>query len=175
MCSSDLGKHKPWELEQPVLDQIWAEVLTMAVTEQLFLDPELEAEAVAVQQSALERDDREGLVRAYLEEPLPLDWEGRGLAERMSWYLTPSSVRAGVKAPVRRDQTSNMEIWCECFGEPKQRLTRKESVAISSIMARIPGWERLQKTVRRGPYGPQYVYRRLPEAGPRPGRIKNES
>lgn len=159
------GKHKPWELEQPVLDQIWAEVLTLAVTEQLYLEPELEAEAAAVQRDALEQDDREGLVRAYLEEPIPPDWDGRSLGERMSWYQTPTLARGGEKKLVRRRQTSNMEIWCECFGEPRQRLTRKDSFAISAIMARIPGWER-QNTARRGPYGPQTIYQRLPEASP---------
>ncbi len=59
-----------------------------------------------------------------------------------------------------------MEIWCECFGEPRQRLTRKDSFAISAIMARIPGWERLPKAVRRGPYGPQMIYQSAPEAKP---------
>ena len=158
------GKHKPWELEQPVLDQIWAEVLTMAAAEQLFLEPELETEAAAVQQIALETDDREGLVRAYLEEPIPWDWDTRGLGQRMSWYQTPSYARSGEQKLIRREHTSNMEIWCECFGEPKQRLTRKESCEISAIMARVAGWQRQQKTARRGPYGPQIIYRRLPEA-----------
>ena len=129
----------------------------------LILPPGLEEEARDQQRQALEQDDREGLVRAYLEDPIPTDWDMRDLTQRISWYLTPHISRRDVKEMKQRDRTSNMEIWCECFGEQKQKLSRKESADISAIMSRIEGWEKQEKPIRRGPYGIQRVYRRKTE------------
>ena len=157
---------KPWELSPEEVDQIWAEALILASDEQLFLEAELEPEARRLQQEALERDDREGLVRDYLETLVPTDWHLRSYCERISWYLTPTSSRKDVRNLTRRDRTSNMEIWCECFGQPKQELTRRESAAISAIMARIPGWERSASSTTRGPYGTQRFYFRSPAPEP---------
>lgn len=154
------GSRKPWELDQATLDQIWVEALLLAGRESLYLDPELEGRAREAQREALERDDREGLVRAYLETPIPRDWDRRDYGERVRWYLTPTLARSGETDLIPRERTSNLEIWCECFGEAKQRMSKKDSSAINAIMTRIEGWEKQASTARRGPYGPQRVYAR---------------
>ena len=156
--SGDSGKH-PWDLDDYTIHQIWAETL-MWYGWDLILPPGLEEEAREQQRQALEQDDREGLVRSYLEDLIPTDWDLRDLCGRMSWYVTPTSARRDVKELKQRDRTSNMEIWCECFGEQKQKLGRKESADITAIMSRIEGWEKQEHSARRGPYGLQRIYER---------------
>lgn len=154
------GSRKPWDLDPQTVRQIWLEAAMYAPEEPLYLTDALTRDAEQVQREALEQDDREGLVRAYLESPLPADWERRSLLQRMSWFQTPSSARAGSEGTRRREQVSNMEIWCECFGRPKQELSRRDSAALNAIMARIDGWQRDQQLKYRGPYGLQRVYSR---------------
>ena len=154
------GPRKPWDLDPQTVRQIWLEAAMYAPEEPLYLTDALTRDAEQIQREALEQDDREGLVRAYLESPLPADWERRSLLQRMSWFQTPSSARAGSEGTRRREQVSNMEIWCECFGRPKQELSRRDSAALNAIMARIDGWQRDQQLKYRGPYGLQRVYSR---------------
>ncbi|MEG0900469.1 MAG: virulence-associated E family protein, partial [Oscillospiraceae bacterium] len=67
------GKYHPWELTE--VDQIWAEAVTRYNEgEELFLKGEIAAEAVVQQRSAMEGDDRDGLVADYLDALLPENW-----------------------------------------------------------------------------------------------------
>jgi hypothetical protein len=59
-----------------------------------------------------------------------------------------------------RTEVSNMEIWCECFGRPKEDMKPCDSYAISAIMAHIEGWSKTGKYARLPIYGKQRVYRR---------------
>ena len=141
--------------------QIWREAAGLTYEEPLWLPRELEQAAETAQREALERDDREGLVRDYLDKPIPTDWEGRSLGDRLAWYQAPTiSLRENRLPLVPRTRTSNMEIWCECFGKLRQDLTRRDSTAITAIMARIEGWEKTGYSVLCGPYGTQRLYRR---------------
>lgn len=158
------GKYKPWDLDEETVKQIWMEAASFADTETLYLPPELVPAAEEVQRGALELDDREGLAREYLDTPLPKDWAVRSLADRLAWFQMPTSARRGVEVAGPRDKVCCMEIWCECFGKPRQELTRRDSSDIVAIMARIPGWERLDKSVRLSIYGIQRIYRRIPPA-----------
>ena len=53
--------------------------------EKLHLAPDLETLAKSEQREALESDEREGLVREYLETLLPEDWDGMDLFDRRSF------------------------------------------------------------------------------------------
>ena len=151
---------KPWELDRETIEQIWSEAMHGFLEEPLYLSPELEQAAAETQRQALEQDDREGLVRAYLDVPLPIDWGGRSISERVGWYLAPSLTRDD-RLPTRpRKRVSNIEIWCECFGKNRQELTRKESSQLAAIMTRIEGWEKQETAIQRGPYGSQRFYQR---------------
>jgi len=73
---------KAWQMTTEDVQQIWAETLVYYRTgEKLYLEGG-EAKAAALEQAnALETDEREGLVRAYLETPLPENWEELSLYE----------------------------------------------------------------------------------------------
>ena len=69
-------KHS-WDLTPELICQIWAETLVYVKQgEKLYLSAELEALSKAEQREAMESDEREGLVRLYLDTLLPEDWDG---------------------------------------------------------------------------------------------------
>lgn len=154
------GKHKPWELDADTVRQVWAEVMELAEAgEKLYLPHDLEAYAQAEQRDAMEQDDREGLVRQYLDILLPNGWRDMDIYGRKNYISDPDDMTAE-KGTNRRETVSNIEIWCECFGKPKADLKPSDSYAISAIMARIEGWERTPCTMRDRFYGKQRVYKR---------------
>lgn len=135
------GKYKPWDLID--VDQIWAEAIERyRLGEELFLKGELAEEAVSQQRDAMEADDREGLVAEYLETLLPEDWEGMDLYQRRN-FLSGSDfgdeTRVGT---IRRNRVCNLEIWCECFGRPREAIRKSDSYEIEAILNKIGGWEK---------------------------------
>lgn len=117
------GKYKAWELDDDIVAQIWAEVKVIArAGEKLYLPPELEEFAKDEQRAAMECDDREGLVVEYLDMLLPEGWD------EMDVYRRRDYVR-DVDDPTRKEgvtkmmEVSNIEIWAECFGKPKEDMS----------------------------------------------------
>lgn len=154
------GKRKPWQLTVEEVRQIWAEILLLVDNgEKLYLDNDLEAHAQREQNDAVEQDDREGLVKEYLERLLPDNWDSMDEFDRKNYlrdYSKPNQPE-GVKV---RETVSNLEIWCECFGKPKEDIKPSDSYAIAAIMLRIDGWERLNGRISVPGYGQQRAYRR---------------
>ena len=152
------GSKHSWDLTPEVICQIWAEALVYVKQgEKLYLSAELEALSKAEQREAMESDEREGLVRLYLDTLLPTDWDGMDIFERRG-FLSGSDF-GEIKKPgmVKRTQVSNMEIWCECFGKKRANIRRTDSNELTAILARL-GWKRLDSKVRIPLYGPQYVF-----------------
>ena len=154
------GKYKPWDLNQDTVDQIWAEVMKIAEGgEKLFLEAELEVLAQEEQKKAMEEDEREGIVRTYLETLLPEKWDNMDIHDRRNYLedVTDPIRPHGVK---RREIVCNYEIWCECFGRPKDTLTKQDVYLLSVIMMHIEGWTRVEKKIKIPPYGWQRYYLR---------------
>lgn len=155
----------PWDLDQSVFDQVWAEAkVRFECGENLWLEGGLSAEADRMQTLAMERDEREGLVEAYLETLLPPDWDSMDVGQRRA-YLNYYSASNPPKDSVRRTHVCNMEIWVECFGRDSASLTRRDSYDISTIMASMLMWRPLgggyARERRRFPiYGLQRGYER---------------
>ena len=156
-------KHS-WELSSEDIRQIWAEVLVyVKAGERLYLDGKMEDTAKSEQREAMESDEREGLVREYLDTLLPEKWDDMDLFERRNFLYGEDFGKPDLVGTVRRMSVSNMEIWCECFGKERANLKRMDSGEISAIMARIGGWDSGRKKERISLYGPQWVYRRVPK------------
>lgn len=135
------GKHHPWELAE--VDQIWAEAIKRYHEgEELFLTGKVAMDAYAMQQDAMESDDREGIVADYLDTLLPEDWDEMDLYQRRSFLGGSEFDGAGLKGTVARERVCIMEIWCECFGKERQNLKRTESYELESILNKIPGWKK---------------------------------
>lgn len=154
------GKRKPWELDEDTVKQIWAETVVYAKAgEKLYLPPELEDYAKEEQRAAMERDDREGLVQEYLDMMLPDNWDSMDVYKRKEYVRDADDPMRPI-GTVRRMEVSNMEIWCECFGKPKEDMKPSDSYALSAIMERMDGWSKTGKARVLPIYGKQRIYRR---------------
>ena len=99
---------KPWELTTEDVQQVWAEVLChVKAGEKLYLNSELERLAKAEQSEAMEQDEREGLVRSYLETLVPRNWYSLEIWQRRNFINEPTDPTqpAGV---CRRDVVCNI-------------------------------------------------------------------
>ena len=143
-----------WEMTEEEIRQIWAEALVRYKEgEPLHLDNELAGMALKEQQIAMEVDEREGMVRDYLEMPLPERWDKMDIFDRRNYIC--GSEFGGEREPGvrRRERVCNMEIWCECFGKERGNLKRQDANEISAIMANIEGWKKADNKVRFPIYG----------------------
>jgi hypothetical protein len=128
-------------VELKEIDQIWAEALcAYRKGEELFLKGD-EAQIAKYEQAyAMEGDDREGLVREYLEKLLPENWNSMNLYERRN-FLSGGDFGSAATGTAKRKLVCPMEIWCECYGNDSGNLRRADSYEITSIMARIEDWK----------------------------------
>ena len=161
------GYKHSWQLTREEIDQIWAEALYYVNSgEKIYLDSDLDALAQEEQREALQTDEREGLVREYLDKLLPEDWETMDLAERRGFLRGDAFTGGNRVGTVRRNTVCALEIWCECLGRESGAIRRSDSNDIFSMLARI-GWKKAETNslgVRRLPlYGPQRCFDR-PEA-----------
>lgn len=156
------NNRKPWEATQEVVDQIWAEVIELCNKgEKLYLeDEEVKQYALKEQNEAMEHDEREGLVREYLDTLLPVDWDTMDEASRIDFLSDKEHLmhKVGTK---KRLTVSNIEIWCECFGKRKEDIKPQDAYIIKTIMMHFTDWTRTDERVRIPIYGQQRLYKRL--------------
>lgn len=155
------GKYKPWDMTKELVDQIWAEAMVLAKAgEKLFLDASLEAFAQEEQREAMQQDDREGIVREYLDMLLPETWDEMDIYRRRDYFRDVDDPTRP-KGTVKRTEVSNIEIWCECFGKAKEDIKPVDSYAISAIMKRLKDWQRSDNRRTIPIYGRQRIYTRI--------------
>ena len=155
------GRLSVWDMTKETRAQIWAEAaMYTAEGEVPYLTPEMAKEAERMQQEAIEYDDREGEVVEYLDTLLPEDWYDWDLQKRVDFFQQRDVLDANVECTMKRTRVCAREIFCECWGRPKNAWKRQDSYDITAIMARIPGWERVGKEDRIPGYGHQRVYTR---------------
>ena len=132
---------KAWHLTD--VDQVWAEaIVKYRAGEELFLKGEDAQMAFSQQADAMESDDREGLVRDYLERLLPENWSGMDIYERRS-FLNGSEFGGSLSTEtIRRARVCTMEIWCECFGKDGVNMKKIDAYELNGIMAKIEGWKK---------------------------------
>jgi len=148
------------EMEELDVDQVWAEAVTYYREGfPTYLDKKRDAETIAWltdrQAEHTEENSLAGMIRDFLEMPLPEDWEERDIPARRA-YLdgfdgdTPQGTR-------KRDRVSVIEIWCELLGKDKASLDKKASRDIGAILENTPGWRRAGR--KRIPlYGLQRIF-----------------
>ena len=146
-------------------DQIWAEALWhWNHGEKLYLEDRLREEAEKIQRSAMEEDDRQGLVEEYLNRRLPAAWTDMEIYERRLW-LGGQDLMARGKGVIRREAVSNIEIWSECFGNDPMKMKSQDAYAIAAIMTKIDGWDKTGRRQRLPFYGMQRLYARMERNG----------
>ena len=156
------GIYKPWDMTEETRSQIWAEAFERYNTGERCGDLYGEALAIAnnEQRLAMEQDDREGIIKEYLDTPIPENWYNMDLGARRDFLDMDGSKLSGDsrKGTVRRTYISNMAIWCECLGRPRTSIQKRDSYELAEIMARL-GWKKTGRQMRIDPlYGNQYTY-----------------
>lgn len=151
---------KTWNFTPEFRAQFWAEAKEIWKSgEKLYLEGDVLAEAEKMQQSAMEVDERVGMVEEYLNTMLPDDWDSMDLFQRRN-YLNGSEFGSPAhEAKELRTEVSNAEIWCECFGKSLQELKPTDSYSIAALMSQIGGWERTTTIKRQPIYGRQRLYK----------------
>ena len=138
---------KPWQISGEDVLQVWAEAKAVYESgERLYLEGEVAAMAASEQAEAMETDDREGLVRTYLDTLLPENWDSMSLYDRRNFLNGSEFGEERQTGTVRRMMVCNMEIWCECFGRESSALKKIDSYEISGIMRKIEGWGKYTET-----------------------------
>lgn len=132
--------------------QIWAETMILvAEGETSYLDAAMELEAAKMQREAIEYDDREGDVIDYLETLLPADWYSWDMAKRVDFFQQRDVLDVKVDCTMRRTKVCAREIFCECWGRPKNAWKRQDGYDIARHHGEDP---RLGKD-RQGSEGPR--------------------
>ena len=151
---------KRWHFTKEERDQIWAEAKAIYESgEKLYLEADMIKEAEKVQQSAMEVDERQGMVEEYLDTLLPDGWENMDIYARRS-YVNDKSDPTRPNGVAVKTVVSNAEIWCECFGRNLSEMKPADSYAIAALMTQVDGWERTNDRCRQPMYGRQRLYRR---------------
>ena len=161
----DNALEKPWDMPKEDVLQIWAEAkyyYDHGEGEKLCLPPEIEEEAFAAQEEALETDDRQGLLENFLDTPIPANWYTLPIQTRkMEMELILSGMREVlVENAQLRKRVCAAEVWIELFGKDKADLDRKNSNEIIGMLSIAKGWKRVGKQ-RCNSYGTVICFERI--------------
>lgn len=159
----DVGKHKPkkniWNDLPAEVDQIWAEaVMRWRIGEPLYFEkPEMEELARAEQEKHREANVKEGIIKGFLELPVPKNYNSMDLgARRMFWNGNAHNVET-----VPRKKTCAAEIWCEAFGGNILLMKRADTLEINQILENLPGWRRNKSNRSYGYCGQQKGFEKV--------------
>lgn len=147
-----------WEDLPEEVDQLWAEAVTLWKNhEPLFFPPAIEALAEQERERHREGNIREGIIHDFLEKPVPDNYDTMSLVSRRSWW--GGNCTEG--APVPREKTCALEIWCECLGGEPRNMRRADTREINQIMDNMPGWTRNKSMRRYGYCGKQRGFEKI--------------
>ena len=150
------GAKSIFEISDDTVDQIWAEAKAVYdLNEKLYLSKEAEAMAKQEQRNHRDEDERTGIIEAYINRRLPVNWDSRPLETRQI-FLDSSDV-----GTEERQYLCVAEIWAECLGKPLTDMDRYKTRGINEIVRGLEGWQ-FQKSPRNfSIYGKQKYYKRL--------------
>lgn len=150
-----------WRDLDPEIDQLWAEAyVRWQAGEPLYLTGAIEEAAKAKQEEHREASSREGIVREFMERPVPDDWSKWPLDKRRMFW---GGVTMGSDSPhlVPRDRICALEVWCEAFGGSVKEMKNTDTRELNAIMAATPGWQKIGGTLHFGPYGTQRGFTKI--------------
>lgn len=141
-----------------VVGQLWAEAhYYFMLGEELMLDGAMEIEAGVQQERYKESNPKEGLIREFLDRPVPFDWDKRDMKARAVYWLNEFGSGKDERL-VPRDRVCAVELFVEALGGDLRFMKRSDTVEINGILDGFRDWKKEVKAVRFGPYGPQKGY-----------------
>ncbi len=135
-------KKSLWEdFTQNEIDQVWAEAkVRWEKGEKLWLDPDMEKEAIKRQEKHTEESAKAGLIQEYLDTLLPANWDDLDIGARRR-YIHGTEFGDGAEGETVRDRVCAMEIWVELFEGDAKQLHPMQAREINDILRRMPGWK----------------------------------
>lgn len=160
----DTGEQKitksVWKDLDPEVDQLWAEAFVRwQAGEPLYLSGEVEDAAKEKQEEHREASGREGIVRKFIERPVPEDWSKWMLDKRRMFWGGVSTGAESINL-IPRERVCALEVWCEAFGGNIKEMKNTDTREINAIIAATPGWKKATGAVHFGPYGTQRGFKK---------------
>lgn len=149
------GNHMADKLTDALVDQIWAEALCCYQQgDKWYLADKVEAMAREVQAEHTEISDKTGLVQAFVDTEVPLNWDAMTLEERKTYWAEDFD---GADKPetTLRTKVCAIEVWCELFNGDAKAYTRQQGRELNDILKTLPGWEQKQSVNFGAGYGRQ--------------------
>lgn len=148
------------DLTPEIVDQLWAEALTLFLAgEELYLSGKASIIAEEKQELHTEDNAKAGLIREFLDTPLPPEWPDMDIADRRL-FLHGEFEKEPIEDGSRRDKVCVAEVWVELFGKDLGQLKPIESREISDILRSLRGWEPYAKAGGRMKFGRHYGQQR---------------
>ncbi len=156
-----LSVTKKWDGELDVA-QVWAEVLTFADTQLLYMPVEIEELAERKQEMHLDvSEEKLGLVEEFLNMRLPENWDSISQYEKHSFILNYNTMPEIEKLKcVPRVQVCSLDIWTELFNKSRSDIDKNSTREVTRILKRL-GWKEIgtKKTI----FGKQRVWKKNPK------------
>lgn len=132
------------------VDQLWAEAVTrFRLGEPLYLPAELEKAAREEQEAHREYSPREGVIRDFIDQPIPADWSSWSL-ERRRMFWSGGIVDKDNLPLVRRDRICALEIWCEALESDQRFMKYQDTQEVNGILSMLEGWGKMKNPARFG-------------------------
>jgi predicted P-loop ATPase len=145
------------DLTSDIVAQIWAEAkVRYTLHESLILPKKLEEEAERRRAAHTERDPLQGQIEAFLDKPVPTDWQGWDASRRAMYWGGGS--RTEIQT-IPRDRVCAAEIWRECLGN-RIPISKTDARRINEILSGLDGWEPAGLQRFGGEYGRQRGFKR---------------
>lgn len=145
------------EWDEDYVKQIWGEAVQIwRAGEKLYLPHDLEEEARRIQEIYEEEDPRRGVIESYLDRLLPENWEDLDIYSRREW------LQSEAVGTVERETVTAYEIAVEALGYSAERMERRVTYEIRSIMLQLKEWRHQgSNRITTKLYGRQKFYRRI--------------
>lgn len=138
------------------VDQVWAEAyIYWQLGEQLHLEGEAEEKAKEIQETYSESSVKEGIIRDFIEKPIPVDWNSYSIGRRLMYWRGEFNDDKSVIETKPRDRICAAEVYVECLNGELKYIRRQDTNEINAIISKIPGWIKSDKPLRFGCHGLQ--------------------
>lgn len=143
-------------MTQTEIDQIWAEALEIfKAGENLFLEADIEKEAMKRQDKHTEESSKEGLIREHLDLLLPENWSELDVGARRR-FIHGSELGVLTEGSFKKERVCAMEIWVELFQADPKQMTSMQAREINDILRKLEEWEPYSKGTGKLKFGKNY-------------------
>ena len=159
ICKKDIKKNLWTDLTQEEVNQIWAEAMHFYNKgESLYLEKEIEEYAKKEQDKHTEGNHLEGIIREYLEIPLPKKWDKYDIEERKR-YIQGNEFGKKHDGTEKRMKVCGVEIWIELLDGDIKKFRNSSAKEISDILRKMEGWKEYGAQLRFSKmYGKQRAF-----------------